>query len=166
MVASVTRPRRRAPLRAAPKADIRSAIDLTEAGAPGAQVEDGRPRVLIVDDEADIRDWLRLELRERGWLVNCARDVAEGTEMALRLRPHVVLLDQRLPDGRGLDAGRRLREERPEVHLILFSAYLDLDAEEEAARLGIQTISKVDGNALFATIGAHHDALTAAVSTG
>jgi DNA-binding response OmpR family regulator len=144
-----------------PAVDVSTPLDLT---AP--PLEDGRPRVLIVDDEADIRDWLRLELRERGWLVNCARDVAEGTEMALRLRPHVVLLDQRLPDGRGLDAGRRLREERPDVHLILFSAYLDLDAEEEAARLGIQTISKVDRTALFATIGAHHDALTAAVSTG
>lgn len=151
--------RRREPLRAAPEIDVSSSVDLT---AP--PLEDGRPRVLIVDDEVDIRDWLRIELRAQGWLANCARSVAEGTEMALRLRPHLVLLDQRLPDGRGLDAGRRIREERPEIHVVLFSAYLDLAAEEEAARLGIQTISKVDRTALFATVGAHHDALTASVS--
>lgn len=154
-----TRPgaRRREPLRAAPEVDVRAVVDLD-----ATPLEDGRPRVLVVDDEVDIRDWLRVELRAQGWLVNCARSVAEGTEMALRLRPHLILLDQRLPDGRGLDAGREIRRQRPEISVILFSAYLDLAAEEEAASLGIQTISKVDRVALFATVGAHHDVLTTA----
>ena len=153
------RHRRREPLRAAPtEVDLTSTVDLTAAPAPPPppSSEDERPRALIVDDEVDIRDWLRVELRAQGWMVNCARSVAEGTEMALRLRPHLVLLDQRLPDGHGLTMARQLQQDAPAIHVVLFSAYLDLAAEEEAAALGVQTISKVDRTALFATVAVHH----------
>ena len=126
-------------------------IDLTS--------DHGRPRVLIVDDEPDVRDWLRIALHQDGWNVNAARSSEEGTEMAQRLHPQVVLLDQQLPDEPGLVCGRWLREHHPEITVIMFSAYLDLRTEEEAAALGISTISKVDHVALLTTMTALRDGL-------
>jgi CheY-like chemotaxis protein len=132
--------------------DVRAAetpIDLT-----GEQVLEGRPRVLIVDDEPDVRDWLRIALHHDGWNVNAARSSGEGSEMARRLQPQVVLLDQQLPDEPGLACGRRLREHLPQLTVVMFSAHLDLRAEEQAAELGISTISKVDHVALLTTMTA------------
>jgi DNA-binding response OmpR family regulator len=113
-----------------------------------------RPRVLIVDDEPDVRDWLRIALHQDGWNVNAARSSDEGREMAHRLLPAVVLLDQLLPDAPGLDCGRWLRAHHPEITVIMFSAYLDLKTEEDAAALDISTISKVDHLALLTTMTA------------
>jgi CheY-like chemotaxis protein len=115
---------------------------------------DERPRVLIVDDEPDVRDWLRIALHQDGWNVNAARSAAEGAEMADRLHPQVVLLDQQLPDGPGLECGRWLREHHPEIRVVMFSAYLDIKTEEDAFALGISTISKVDHVALLTTMTA------------
>ena len=113
-----------------------------------------RPRVLLVDDEPDVRDWLRIALHQDGWNVNAARSAAEGIEMAGRLHPQVVLLDQALPDGPGLECGRWLRENHPEIRVVMFSAYLDIKTEEDAFALGISTISKVDHVALLTTMTA------------
>jgi two-component system response regulator (stage 0 sporulation protein F) len=150
--AAVARPRRREPLRAAaPVIDVREPVDLT---VPEAD-DDLRPRILIVEDEPDIREWLRVALQQSGWRVNCAPSVKTALEMANRLHPNLVLLDQRLPDGKGMDCARTLRSTHPEMRLLMFSAYLDLEAEAEAESLGMQTISKVDGKSLFDVLRAH-----------
>lgn len=158
---SAGRPRRREPLRAAaPVVDVREPVDLTVA-------EDGtddlRPRILIVEDEPDIREWLRVALQQSGWRVNCAPSVKTALEMANRLLPNLVLLDQRLPDGKGMDCARTLRSTHPEMRLLMFSAYLDIEAEAEAESLGMQTISKVDGKSLFDVLRAHQLTLVPAV---
>ena len=150
--------RRREPLRAAPQEvgdedgiDVRDAVDLRHE-------EETRPRLLVVDDEPDIREWLRVMFRARGWMVNTARSAEEGLEMALRLRPAMILLDQRLPDAPGLSIGRTLRAHLPHTTVVMFSASLDLVEEEEAARLGMRTISKVDRAALVTFVDAHYGA--------
>lgn len=154
------RPRRTQRL-VADTADLTTAEETVDVRAPARQIDlrrdidvDGRPRVLLVDDEPDIRDWLRIALRQDGWNVNAARSAEEGIEMAQRLHPQVVLLDQALPDEPGLVCGRWLREHLPEITVVMFSAYLDLQTEHEAAALGISTISKVDHVALFTTMTA------------
>jgi DNA-binding response OmpR family regulator len=134
--------------------DVRVAeppIDLT--ASPTATVGPRR-RILLVDDEPDVRGWLRIALEPLRWDVNAARNASEAVEMAVRLLPDVVLLDQRLPDGTGIEVGRWLRQNQPAMQLVMFSAFLDLRTEEEAAELGITTISKVDHKALFATLAA------------
>jgi two-component system response regulator (stage 0 sporulation protein F) len=132
--------------------DVREPVDLTVAEEPD---DDLRPRILIVEDEPDIREWLRVALQQSGWRVNCAPSVKTALEMANRLHPNLVLLDQRLPDGKGMDCARTLRSTHPEMRLLMFSAYLDLEAEAEAESLGMQTISKVDGKSLFDVLRAH-----------
>lgn len=134
-------------------------MDLTVEDAD----DDLRPRILIVEDEPDIREWLRVALQQSGWRVNCSPSVSTALEMASRLHPSLVLLDQRLPDGKGMDCARALRSAHPEMRLLMFSAYLDLEAEAEAEDLGMQTISKVDGKALFEVLRAHQRTLAPAV---
>ena len=157
------RQRRREPLRGRgepPVVDVREAdvreadvdltppIDLTATRAPA------RRRILILDDEPDVFGWLRIALEPLRWDVNGARTTSDALEMATRLLPDVVLLDQQLPDGTGIEVGRWLRINQPKMRLVMFSAYLDLPTEEEAAKLGITTISKVDTKALMATLSA------------
>ena len=155
------RPRRTEPLRAQRELphdevliDVRVPevdIDLTPS-APRRATDFGfapRRRILLVDDEPDVRGYLRIALEPLRWDVNAARTATDALEMAVRLLPDVVVLDQRLPDGTGMEVGRWLRANQPSMQLVMFSAYLDAATEAEAAELGITTISKVDTQALF-----------------
>ena len=69
-----------------------------------------RPKVLIIDDEAQIRRLLRLSLEAAGFDVSEAADGQGGlTELATR-RPDAVILDLGLPDLSGVEVVRQLRE--------------------------------------------------------
>jgi two-component system phosphate regulon response regulator PhoB len=68
--------------------------------------------VLVVEDEADIRELLRLHLRKAGYTVECAEDGNAALAAARRLRPAVILLDLMLPGLSGLDVCAKLRADR------------------------------------------------------
>jgi DNA-binding response OmpR family regulator len=69
----------------------------------------GAVRVLIVDDEAIVRDVLTRYLEQEGFRVDSAADGEEALELATRSRPDVVLLDLMLPKVDGLEVFRRIR---------------------------------------------------------
>lgn len=79
------------------------------------------PLVLVVEDEAPLRKFLRASLEANGFRVREAVTAAEGIAMAAREHPAVILLDLGLPDGDGLDVTRRLREWTP-TPIIVVSA--------------------------------------------
>ena len=66
-------------------------------------------QVLIVDDDADIRDVVRHEVRQQGWAAIEAGSEAELTTALRERTPDIILLDIRLPDQDGLTIARRLR---------------------------------------------------------
>lgn len=67
-------------------------------------------RILIVEDQAEIRELIRLTLEGGDWEVHEAVDGASGLELALRVRPDVVLLDVMMPGGLdGVAVCERLR---------------------------------------------------------
>ena len=68
-------------------------------------------RVLVVDDNTDNAELLRILLEEEGHETYMAHDGVEGLAAAERLRPDVVLMDLGLPRIDGLDACRRIREQ-------------------------------------------------------
>lgn len=113
-------------------------------------VTTGRPRrprssrVLVVEDDGDIRHSLWVLLEEHEWVVH---EVSDG-EAALELWGEgpldVAVLDQRLPGLSGLDVGRRLREAGFDGLIVLFSAHFTASLEEEAAILGIRTLGKAN----------------------
>jgi len=79
------------------------------------------PVVLVVEDEPQMRRFLRASLGAEGYRVVEAWTVADGLRMATTERPELVLLDLGLPDGDGLDLVRRVREWSP-VPVIVLSA--------------------------------------------
>jgi DNA-binding response OmpR family regulator len=68
-------------------------------------------RVLIVEDEPDIRDLLAFHLEREGYLVSKARTGADGLRQIAASPPDLVLLDLMLPEIDGLEVCRRLRRE-------------------------------------------------------
>jgi DNA-binding response OmpR family regulator len=78
-------------------------------------------RVLVVDDEAIVRDVLTRYLEKEGFLVDAAADGEAALELASRSRPDVVLLDLMLPKVDGLEVFRRLRA-RDDVPVVMITA--------------------------------------------
>ncbi len=66
--------------------------------------------VLVVDDEIQIRRFLRISLEANGYAVEEAENGQEAVIKAARLRPDLIILDLGLPDLDGLDVIKRLRE--------------------------------------------------------
>jgi len=87
-------------------------------------------RVLIVDDHEVVREGLRslLNRHEGISVVGEAGTVATAVEEAVRLRPDVVIMDVRLPDGSGVEACREIRQEIPDAKVIMLTSYADDEA--------------------------------------
>jgi two-component system response regulator DevR len=87
-------------------------------------------RVLIVDDHEVVREGLRslLNRREGINVVGEAGTVGTAVEEAARLRPDVVIMDVRLPDGSGVEACRDIRQEYPDTKVIMLTSYADDEA--------------------------------------
>ncbi|MGW1779520.1 response regulator [Streptomyces sp. NPDC002143] len=79
------------------------------------------PRVLMIEDDLDVRDAVRLALRHQGHEVFAAGTGEEGLEQLRPFRPDVVVLDLMLPGISGLDVCRRMRE-RGQVPIIMVTA--------------------------------------------
>jgi CheY-like chemotaxis protein len=73
-----------------------------------------RRRVLVVDDDDTIRELLELTLGDAGYEVGSAAEGGAALELVERLKPHLILLDLRMPgvDGRGFAAAYRARPGR------------------------------------------------------
>ena len=84
---------------------------------------DGNPiNVLVVDDEAVLAEMVSMALRYEGWNIATAGDGTSALESARLQRPDVVVLDVMLPDMSGLDVLRKLREQNPQLPVLLLTA--------------------------------------------
>lgn len=90
-----------------------------------------RHRILLVDDEADILEFVGYNLQREGYEVFTAGDGAEGVARALEVRPHLILLDRMMPRMDGIETCRRLRE-HPELSetMIVFLTALGEDEHQ------------------------------------
>jgi CheY-like chemotaxis protein len=93
--------------------------------------------VLIVEDNDDGRESLRLLLELYGYHVAVAADGLEGVKKALQLHPNVVLIDIGLPGLNGYEVARRIRDEfGDDVRLIACTAYSDPEVRRHAFEVG------------------------------
>lgn len=88
------------------------------------------PQILIVDDEIQIRRFLRISLEANGYAVDEAERGQDAILKAARCRPDLIILDLGLPDMDGLDVIRRLRE-WSQVPVIVLSVR-DVDRDKVA----------------------------------
>ena len=82
--------------------------------------------VVIVDDEAVLRNLFELVLQQRGHDVATAASHDEASEVCRRLHPDVVTLDMLMPQGSGVELIRTLRADTPGVRILAVSGNSDL----------------------------------------
>ena len=102
-----------------------------------ARETEEKPAVLIVEDEAPIRETLREFLLGKGYGVSVARSGEEAEDL-LRGdgRFGIVLTDLRLPMGDGVEVLRLAREVNPSGYVVLMTGFASLESAIEAVRLG------------------------------
>ena len=84
---------------------------------------DGSPlRVLVVDDEQNIAELLRMALRYEGWEIDIALTGTQAVNSAKANHPDAVVLDMMLPDFDGMEVLRRLRANREDVPVLFLTA--------------------------------------------
>jgi DNA-binding NarL/FixJ family response regulator len=86
-------------------------------------------RLLLVDDHEVLRIGLRTLFSEAGGfqVVGEAGTMSSAVTEASRLKPDVVLMDVRLPDGSGVEACRAIRAARPETRVLFLTSFADDD---------------------------------------
>jgi CheY-like chemotaxis protein len=114
-----------------------------------AEATSTSPTVLVVDDDPDIREWLRLSLSLRGWTVEEATTGDEALERMSELVPDVVLLDHQMPGTKGIDLVSALRTKSDDLRIIMSSAYIDPAIMKQARDLRILPMDKTDHKRLF-----------------
>ncbi|HET9489543.1 MAG TPA: sigma-54 dependent transcriptional regulator [Methylomirabilota bacterium] len=95
-----------------------------------------RIRVLVVDDDAEVRALLGRVLTKAGFTVGEAVSGAEGMALLGRHEYDVALVDVKLPDASGLDILRWAREAEADTEFIVLTGNADVETAVEAMRLG------------------------------
>jgi two-component system chemotaxis response regulator CheY len=94
--------------------------------------------VLIVDDNDMTRETLRVILRHENYnVVGEAMDGDAALEMALRLKPHIILLDVVMPKVSGIEALKSIRMVMQDVMILMVTANKDQETVSEAVKNGI-----------------------------
>jgi len=123
-------------------------------------------RILIAEDETIIRLDLREMLEKAGFDV-CgeAKDGEEAVTLARTLEPDLVLLDVKMPKLDGIDAARRILEERP-IPIVMVTAYGEEELVSRAVEAGVfgylvKPFRETDLLPAIATARARHEELAA-----
>jgi DNA-binding response OmpR family regulator len=94
------------------------------------------PRVLVVDDEPVAVELLHAFLADKGLEVLTASDGEEALRQVKEHRPHLILLDVRMPKLNGLEVLKRVREIDHEVGVIMVTAVNEEETGREALKMG------------------------------
>src|SRR6202167_1559848 len=107
-----------------------------EMSAPEPSASTDKGRVLVVDDEMDIREGLETLLHMEGYAVDLAANGTEGLRKIESRAYDMVLLDLMMPDRSGMDVLRDVRGRDREPPIFMITAYGSVEAAVEALKLG------------------------------
>ena len=107
----------------------------------------GRPAdILLVDDNAQVREALQSQLRRYGFEVcGQAENGADAIEKAKGMRPDVVILDLSMPVMNGIDAAKVLNGLMPEGELLLYTSHASAMLNEQAKKAGVKMVVDKSG---------------------
>ena len=92
-------------------------------------------RILVVDDEDDLREILQIFLTEMGYEVLTAADGREGLDLFLAQRPPIVLSDIKMPVMDGVEMLRQIKGEDPEAEVIMITGHGGMALAIESLKL-------------------------------
>ncbi len=93
-------------------------------------------KILVVDDEIDVCDFVKLFFEERNFRVFTALGGQEALRLLRKEKPHLILLDIRMREMDGIETLRRIREIDKEVKVIMVTALEEQDKMRAAQKLG------------------------------
>lgn len=107
-------------------------------------------RVLVVDDEENLRRVTQLKLQQAGYEATTASDGARALELLARHPQDLIITDLKMPGMSGLELLRSVKEEYPEVIVIVVTAFGTIESAVEAMKLGAHDyiIKPVNADAL------------------
>jgi DNA-binding NarL/FixJ family response regulator len=112
-------------------------------------------RVLIADDHKQMRAALSqtIHLIDRSWEIHEAEDGRAAVEKAASVNPDLVILDWRMPNLDGLEAGRVIRKQLPNAVMLIYTVTPAIYLETAAKEAGFQgVVEKLDGRGLITAV--------------
>ncbi len=94
------------------------------------------PHLLVIDDEAGIREMLTILFQKAGYRVTAAAGCVEGLAALAASPPDLVMTDLKMPDGSGLDILKKTRESNPDLPVVMITAYSSTKTAVEALKAG------------------------------
>ncbi|HUR66260.1 MAG TPA: response regulator [Chitinophagaceae bacterium] len=80
-------------------------------------------KILIVDDEADICFFLDLNLSKRGFRTSIFHTIEQAKDGVKALKPNILLIDNHLPDGKGIEFAKQVSNKYPRMKIIMITAH-------------------------------------------
>jgi DNA-binding NarL/FixJ family response regulator len=100
-------------------------------------------RIVVADDEPDVRFLLRLQLQLAGFeVVGEAGSGDDAVTVCATTKPDAIVLDLLMPRGTGFEAIPLLREHQPDLHIVAYTAVAGQFVRDEMARLGAVLVLK------------------------
>lgn len=93
-------------------------------------------RILVVDDEENLRRVTQMRLQQAGFEATTAADGAAALDLLSRHPQDLIVTDLKMPVMSGMDLLRRVKEEYPEIIVVVATAYGTIESAVEAMRLG------------------------------
>src|SRR6266550_1434427 len=107
---------------------------MPEQLAPDLPSPSSKGRILVVDDEVDIRESLEVLLSMEGYQIELAPNATEGQRKIESGSYDLILLDLMMPDRSGMEVLRDVRERDTETPIFLITAYGSVEAAVEALK--------------------------------
>ena len=95
-----------------------------------------KERILVIDDERSLREFLEILFEEDGYEVKTVENVELGVKALSQFNPDVVFTDLRMPDGSGIDVLKHCAAHHPAVQVIMMTAYASAEEAVTAMKLG------------------------------
>jgi DNA-binding NarL/FixJ family response regulator len=111
-------------------------------------------RILVADDHEPVRSCICEILQAEGWQIcGSATNGSEAVEMAIRLKPDVLVMDISMPGLNGLDAARQLLKRTTQINVVIMTMHETEPLMEAVLSLGASAcVLKTDLQQLVATI--------------
>jgi PAS domain S-box-containing protein len=92
-------------------------------------------KIVLIDDEADIREVMTIALEDAGYMVDAAADGATGLQLCEDTSPHIVITDIRMPGLDGLQVLETIKKKYPDMEVIVATAFGEMNLAIRALQL-------------------------------
>ena len=92
--------------------------------------------ILVIDDEPNVQESLKIILQYQGYRVHTASSAADGLHILSREKIDLIVLDLKIPGADGFELLKKIRAEYPHVKVIIITGYGTFDIARQALALG------------------------------